>query len=54
MREQQQSKEYRSPQFQLVRQDEQNKIFFTASGGDTKLTGTLGTATQQTVTTAWE
>jgi len=29
----QQSKEYWSPQFQLVRQDEQNKIFFTASGG---------------------
>jgi len=29
----QQSKEYNSPQFHLVRQNEQNKVFFTASGG---------------------
>jgi len=43
-----QSKEYKTPQFQLVRQDEQNRVFFTASGEGPKLTGTLGTATQTT------
>lgn len=31
MRDNQQSKEYMTPQFQFVRQDEQNKVFFTAS-----------------------
>jgi len=39
-----QSKEYKAPQFQLVRQDEQNKVFFTASGGPalTSVGGKLG------------
>jgi len=32
MKEKQQSKEYKTPQFQLVRQDEQNTVFFAASG----------------------
>jgi len=31
MKETKQSKEYKTPQFHLVRQDEQNKVFFTAS-----------------------
>jgi len=33
MKPKQQSKEYKTPQFRLVRQDEQNKVFFTGSGG---------------------
>jgi len=54
MIENQQSKEYSSPQFQLVRQDEQNKIFFTASGGSSGSDSVSGSIASMTSTaTAW-
>jgi len=45
-----QSKEYKAPQFQLVRQDEQNKVFFTASGAPAapSVGGSLGSMTSDT------
>jgi len=37
-------KEYKTPQFELVRQDESAKVFFTASGA-TQSAGELGSMT---------
>jgi len=48
----QQSKEYRSPQFQLVRQDEQNKVFFTASGGPSGSDSVTGSISSMSSTSA--
>jgi len=48
MKENQQAKEYKTPLFHLVRRDEQNTVFFTASEGGpakTTATGSLGTST---------
>jgi len=43
MKQNQQSKEYKTPTFQLVKQDEQNKVFFAASGPAlTSVGGSLG------------
>jgi len=49
-----QTKEYKTPQFQFVRQDEQNKIFFVASGGSSNPAGTSvsGGITSMTVNTS--
>jgi len=47
--EKQKNKEYESPRVELVRQDESNKVFFTASGAPSvggslgKMTSTGGT-----------
>jgi len=44
MKKAQQTKEYKTPQFQIVRQDEQNRVFFTASGssaGSGSVTGSI-------------
>jgi len=32
-------KEHKAPEFQLVRQEEQNRIFFVASKGEAPITG---------------
>jgi len=41
MKQKQQAKEYKTPQFQLVRQDESNKVFSTASSPSPTPTSTL-------------
>jgi len=45
-----QSKEYKTPQFKFVKTDEQNKVFFAASGtpGAPTVGGSLGSMTSIT------
>jgi len=50
MKQIRQTKEYKTPQFQLVRQDESNKVFFAASGAPA-LGGSLGS--MSSTTGAW-
>jgi len=45
MKETKQTKEYKAPLFQFVRQNEQNRKFFTASGGPAPTSVTTGTIT---------
>jgi len=53
MKQNQQSKEYKTPKFQIVKQDEQNKVFFAASGtpGAPSFGGSLGS--MSSTTGAW-
>jgi len=52
MKDNQQSKEYKTPQFQFVKTDNQNKVFFAASGTPgptpTSVGGSLGSMTNAT------
>jgi len=45
-----QTKEYKTPQFQFVRQDEQNKVFYAASSVPEPISagGSISTASQTT------
>jgi len=43
MKQNQQSKEYKTPTFQLVKQDEQSKAFFAASGPAVPSVGGINT-----------
>jgi len=50
MKDNQQTKEYKAPQFKLVRQDESIKVFFAASGtpGAPSLTGGINSMSRGT------
>jgi len=50
MKENKQSKAYKTPQFQLVRQDEQNRVFFTASGSSAGSGGVTGSISSMSST----
>jgi len=53
MKESNQVKEYSSPLFRFVIRNEQNKVFFTASGGGSDSVSGSITSMSSTTATAW-